>query len=206
MQVSAVSNWGEPGAWLAPTLVFIAGLVYLSVDSLRVMFLSRGMKVFSSALGFIEVLVFILGISQVLSNLQRWDVVLAYAAGFACGNGLGILIEERLAVGHVLVRIVTRSKAPDLLKHLGARGYGVTSVDGTGNTGRVRIIFTITRRRNLRSLQKSLQAVQPDAFISVADVRNVTNRSYPLRERSWLTRTARMGLGRLLPAWGRKTL
>jgi len=63
---------------------------------------SRGKKYLAPVLGFFEVLVWIMAISQIMQNLNNFVCYFAYAAGFATGTFVGIIIEEKLAIGTLL--------------------------------------------------------------------------------------------------------
>jgi uncharacterized protein YebE (UPF0316 family) len=167
MQSGFLSGWG------LPLLIFLAAMSYLTLDTLRIIFMARGLKLVSSLLGFVEITIFLLAVSQVLLNLDRIENLLAYASGFAVGNYLGMVIEEKLAMGLLIVRILTEGDATDLVRQLGERDLGVTSVGARGIAGRVRIVFSIVRRRDFPELMKLIERHQPKAFVSVQDVRGV---------------------------------
>jgi uncharacterized protein YebE (UPF0316 family) len=171
----------EPGYWVWATslLIFVAGLVYIALDTLRVISLSRGKKILASLLGFAEIVVFLLAVGRVLSDLGNLRNVLAYAAGFALGNYVGILVEEKLAMGMVIVRLVTSRDAGDLMRELESREFGVTTVAARGTTGKVRLVFTVLPRRHLEELLGLIQRLNPRAFISVEDVRSVSAGNFP---------------------------
>ena len=166
-------------SWVMPLLIFAAGLVYITLDTLRVISLSRGKKIVASLLGFAEIVVFLLAVGHVLSNLSDLASLLAYAGGFALGNYLGILVEEKLAMGMVMVRLVTRRDAVELTRELEARKFGLTTVAARGTSGRVRLVFTILPRQHLRELLGLIEMHNPGAFISVEDVRSVSAGNFP---------------------------
>lgn len=179
MEVSSVVNEPQHWAWLMPLLIFAAGLVYITLDTLRVISLSRGKKVLASVLGFAEIVIFLLAVGQVLSNLGNLANLVAYAAGFALGNYAGILVEEKMAMGTVIVRMITRRDAGELMQAMESRRFGVTSVAARGTSGKVRLVFTIVHRRHLRELFALIEAHNPGAFVSVEDVRSVSAGNFP---------------------------
>lgn len=166
----------DPGflsGWALPLLVFLAAMSYLTLDTLRIIFMARGMKLWASLFGFVEVTIFLLAVSQVLLNLERVETLIAYATGFAVGNYVGMVIEEKLAMGLLIVRVITEGDAAELVREMGRRDFGVTSMGARGLTGRVRLVFSIVRRRDLSSLMKLIELHQPRAFVSIQDVRSV---------------------------------
>ena len=146
---------------------------------MRLIFVSRGFKYLAPVVGFFEVLIWILVIGQIMQNLNNPVYYLAYAFGFAAGNLAGIFVEERLAVGRVILRIITQRDATELVRYLRSLGYGVTTVDAEGAYGPVKLIFTIIDRRKIESVVNSVQTYNPRAFYSIEDVRSVKEGIFP---------------------------
>jgi len=159
--------------WALPLLVFFARIMDVSLGTLRVLFVSRGLKLLAPAVGFFEVLIWITAIAQIIRDLDNFLCYFAYAGGYALGTFVGLQIEERLAMGMVAVRIITQREADELVGELLRQEFGVTCVDAQGRYGRVKIIFTIVRRRDLRHVLKTVGQHQPKAFYTVEDIRTV---------------------------------
>jgi uncharacterized protein YebE (UPF0316 family) len=156
---------------ILPLAIFLARIADVSLGTLRIMLVGRGMRFLAPVLGFFEVLIWLLAIGQIMQNLDNWATYIAYAAGFAAGNYVGILLERKLAVGICLVRFIIPGSAARLKRFLDKAGFRVTSVTGHGVQGDVEIVFTIVRRRMLRRLSKLVQRYNPRAFYTVEDVR-----------------------------------
>ncbi|MDD2556687.1 MAG: DUF2179 domain-containing protein [Desulfuromonadaceae bacterium] len=155
-----------------PFLIFLARILDVSIGTLRITFVSRGMKYIAAPLGFIEILIWVIAISQVMQHLNSWVTYIAYALGFAVGNYVGLLLEERLAVGSHIIRTITpHQQAPGLTNALWQAGFGVTTVDARGETGPVKIVFTIAKRRNLEKVINLIKEFDPNAFYTIEDVR-----------------------------------
>lgn len=122
--------------------------------------------------GFFESFIWLLALSQVFQHLDRPINFVAYAGGYASGTGLGVLLERRVALGLVAVRIITREDASGLIDALKAEDFGVTRVAARGIHGRVRLIFTIAKRKSLGRLMDIIRREHPRAFVSVSDVRS----------------------------------
>ena len=99
--------------------------------------------------------------------------------GFAAGNFVGILIEERLAMGNLIIRVITRKDATELVSFLWKSGYGVTSVDAMGEGGPVKLIFSIVKRKKLGQIIEVIKRFNPNAFYTVEDVRFVNETFLP---------------------------
>ena len=170
----------EVRAWvLTPALIFLARLIDVSLGTMRIIFLSRGQRALAPLLGFIEILVWLLAIRQVFTQLDNPAAFVAYAGGFAAGNYLGLMIESKLAIGLLAVRIITAEDSRDLITQLNARDFGVTSMAARGVTGDVQLIFTIVPRRQLQRVTEIVRGLHPKAFISVSDVKSVTEGVFP---------------------------
>ena len=94
-----------PGS-LVPILIFFARIIDVSMGTLRIIMVGRGLRTISSLLGFMEVFIWLIAISQVLQNLHGIIHYVAYSAGFASGTFVGMTIERRLTFGLYLVRII----------------------------------------------------------------------------------------------------
>lgn len=161
-------------------MIFFARIMDVSVGTLRIIFVSKGLKYWSALLGFIEALIWILAISKVMQNLGDWQTYISFAAGFAAGNFIGIALEERIALGNLIIRVITRHEAPQLVAKLRSAGYGVTSVEGQGESGEVNVIFTLIKRRQLAKVVSIIKSYSPKAFYSIEDVRFASGAvSYP---------------------------
>lgn len=167
-----------------PILIFVAGLAYVSIGTLRIIFVARGSRFLSPILGFFEVSIWLIAISQIMTNVSNIAAYVAYAAGFAIGNYVGVIIEEKMAIGNLVVRIIL-TKNDDILKNnLASAGFGVTSVDGKGIHESVKVIYSIIRRKDLDKVIEIINESHSSAFYSVEDARIVTQGFFPKRETS----------------------
>jgi uncharacterized protein YebE (UPF0316 family) len=169
---------------LLPLLIFLARVTDVSMGTIRVIFISKGLKYFASAIGFFEILIWLLAIGQIMKNLSNPVCYIAYAGGFAMGNFVGISIAEKLSLGVVLIRVITRKNASELVGHLKIGEYGVTSVDGHGTAGEVKVVFTIVPRREVIYVVDLIKKFNPKAFYSIEEVGFVEKGIFPTK-RSW---------------------
>lgn len=164
-----------------PALIFLARLCDVPLSTLRIILLSRGLKRAAPLVGFFEALIWLLAIGQVMQHLDRWTNYLAYAGGFAAGTWVGILVESRLALGLLAVRIITQEDAADLIERLRAEKFGVTDFAARGLAGNVRLIFTVIHRKDQGQVLEIIRTIHPKAFVSVSDVRSVSEGFLPGR-------------------------
>jgi uncharacterized protein YebE (UPF0316 family) len=160
-------------AWLGAGLIFILRVMDMSLDTLRVLFVMRGRKGVVWALGFCQALIFVIAISSVLSNLDNPLNILGYAAGFATGNVVGMLIEERLAVGHIQVSIVSPRWGAAITEKMRSEGFAVTEIPARGKDGVVTLLSCSVLRRNVNKVHELVNQIDPTAFITAEDVRPV---------------------------------
>lgn len=156
----------------------------MSLGTFRIILISRGMSRWAAAVGFFESLIWLLALSQVFQHLDRPINYVAYAGGYAAGTGLGVVLERKIALGLVAVRIITKEDATALIDALREQSFGVTRVAARGLHGRVRLIFTIAKRKHLGHLLQLVKEQHPKAFISVSDVREAEEGFLPSPRRS----------------------
>lgn len=160
-------------AYLAlPLLIFCSRIVDVSLDTMRIIFLNRGRKLVAPLLGFFQALIWILAATQVMKNLTNPVCYLSYGGGFAAGNYIGMLIEEKVAAGLLTVRVITAGGALKLSDALRQAGHGVTLLDGHGANGPVQVLFVVIRRRHLPAMVRLIKAHAPGAFYSTEEVRS----------------------------------
>ncbi len=164
---------------ILPILIFLARICDVTLGTIRVIFISKGIRYLAPIIGFFEVIIWLLAIGQVMNNLTNLASYLAYGAGFAAGTYIGMVIEEKISIGLVIVRIITPDDPAPLLQCLRARNYCVTSVDGTGGIGPVKVIFTIVRRQDLSRVIGIIKQFNPKAFYSVEEVKSVAEGVIP---------------------------
>jgi uncharacterized protein YebE (UPF0316 family) len=158
---------------IVPTLICLARIVDVSLGTMRIILVSRGMRILAPVLGFFEILIWLLAIGQIMGNLTNVANYFAYALGFALGNYIGITIEQRLAMGKVIVRVITARDATPLIEFLRAENYSVTVVKAEGATGPVHLLFMVIMRAQLPYVTDIIKRYNPQAFYSVEDVRYV---------------------------------
>jgi uncharacterized protein YebE (UPF0316 family) len=167
-------------AWTVPLLIFVAEMCVLTLATLRIIFIARGQKVLAPLFGFAEITIWLFAIGKTMQNLEDPSCFLAFALGFTLGNYLGILIEKKLAMGMVNVRIITHRLANDLIDGLRAASFGVTCVEGHGATGRVQIVLTVVKRRQLPEVVALIEALHPNAFYAVDELQAASDGIFPL--------------------------
>lgn len=156
---------------ILPLLIFLARICDVSIGTLRIIFVSKGNKNVAPVLGFFEVLIWIIAISKIMQNLDNYVNYIAYAAGFATGNFVGMMIEEKLAMGIQMIRVFTNERGMELVKTLNCGGFGATSVEAHGAKEKVYMVYTIVHRNELEKVLDVINNFNPKAFFTIEDVK-----------------------------------
>src|SRR5581483_290655 len=115
-----------------PVFIFLADVCVVTISTMRTIFVARGMKFLAPFLGMFEVSIWLFAIGEVMKHLNDWRCSAAFAGGFTLGNFLGILLEEKLALGSVGVHMITHRDASRLIDALRSSNYGVTHIEAEG--------------------------------------------------------------------------
>lgn len=158
---------------LLPLLIFVMRICDVTLDTMRIIFMTKGFRNVAPIIGFFEVLIWIVAITRIMENINNWVTYIAYAAGFATGNYIGMLLDEKLAIGHELIRVITKVDSSDLALSLREAGFGVTTVKASGMQGEVGILFIIVNRRNQKKAIGIIEQYTPNAFFTIENIHYV---------------------------------
>jgi uncharacterized protein YebE (UPF0316 family) len=164
---------------IIPILVFISRVADVSLGTLRIIFISKGKRNLAPILGFFEVFIWITVVSQIVSHAHNIIAYLAYAAGFAAGNFVGMYIEDRLAIGTQIIRVIVQNEQNTLTQNLHSAGYGVTCVNGQGTTGPVTLVYTVVKRKDIPKVLNIIHQTHPNAFLTIEDLRSIQAGVFP---------------------------
>lgn len=169
------------GVLVLPILIFVSRVADVGLGTIRIIYLSRGMKWLAATLGFFEVLIWVLAMGQIFSNVDNLFYYIIYALGFATGNVVGILLEQKIATGLLSVQIITSENAEKLTNVLYQTNFGVTTVSAKGMKGKVRIIYSVIKRSSLNKLYDIVREHNPKAFVAIESVQTVSGGVFPAR-------------------------
>lgn len=161
----------SPQAWLGAGLIFILRVANMSLDTLRVMTVVRGRKGAAWVLGFVQTVIFVIVLTTVMQDLTNVLNIAAYAGGFATGNVIGMWIEEKLAIGHIHLRVISSTRGAAIAERLRKEGYAATEVPGRGRDGAVTLISASVFRKQVKQAQDIIREVDPEAFMTAEDLR-----------------------------------
>ena len=166
--------------------IFAAKLVEVSLATVRNVLVNRGEKLYGAMIGFFEVLIWIIVVSNVLSTLSEDPVkALVYCLAFACGNYAGVIIEGKLALGTACIQVMVTEEAEQVEGHeteenelknqLRSKGFGVTTVKAHGYAREVDIMMIYLKRKSVPEALELIRATTPAALVTVNDVRQIRN-------------------------------
>ncbi len=165
--------------YLLPLIIFFGRVVDVSLGTLRIIFVSKGEKYIAPVIGFFEVLIWIVIISEIFARANDALAYISYAGGYAAGNFVGILIEKRIAFGVLLCRVYTRGNGKELVALLNRENFGATLIHGTGSLGEIDIIETVVERRCMKRVEKIFTLFDPGVFYVAEDIRTKQRGIFP---------------------------
>lgn len=164
---------------LLPFLIFLSRICDVTIGTIRIVMVSKGQKYWAPVLGFFEVFIWLVAITRIIQNLDNWLCYFAYAGGFATGNYIGLIIEEKMAIGIVKIQIITRKESKELIENLRNAGYGITHHEAQGGSEKVNIVYSIINRNEIQKVEDIVKTTNPKAFYSIEDVKSVSHGIFP---------------------------
>ncbi|MBN2175176.1 MAG: DUF2179 domain-containing protein [Bacteroidales bacterium] len=158
---------------LLPLLIFFARIMDVSIGTMRLIFVSKGFKYLAPLLGFFEVIIWLLAIGQIMQNLNNILCYLAYGLGFAAGNYIGILLEEKMSIGTVLVRVIPKLNADELIATLREKNFAVSAIIIEGMKGSIKMLLSIINRKDIDEYIQTVNQYNPNAFYTIEDIKAV---------------------------------
>nr|WP_037341906.1 DUF5698 domain-containing protein [Salinicoccus luteus] len=159
--------------WLMVLVIFVINIVYVSFLTLRTISTLKGYRYTAAIFSILETFVYVIGLGLVLENLDQFQNVVAYAFGFGVGILVGLRIEEKLALGYLVVNVITSEIDKDLPKNLRDLGYGVTHGYQYGRDGERMTLQILTPRKYERKLIATIKELDERAFIITHEPKNI---------------------------------
>ena len=176
--MTTLMHWLDAYPLLWPLFIFCARILDVSLGTLRTIYIIRGSRILGPFLGFFEVLIWLTAVSGVFMHLDQWYNIVAYAAGFATGNAVGVLIEHKLAIGMQAIRLISRTQSAAVAAGLRLAGFAVTEVKGRGMTGPVSVSYVVVPRKDTSKVIGAACSIDPDVFCTVEDIRSTSLSAY----------------------------
>jgi uncharacterized protein YebE (UPF0316 family) len=164
-----------------PILIFIAQVLDVGISTIGLIFTSRGYKKLAAAVSFVEIIIYLIAISAILEHLSEWQYLFAYALGYAVGTYAGMWLEEKLSIGFLSIRFITRKNPERFLKRLRREGYKPTFYRARSSAHRVHVVHTVVKRRELADLTGRISRFDHAAFYAIEDIRQVSHDTFAER-------------------------
>ena len=146
-------------------------------------YLSQGRKNIAPLVGFLEVFIWLLAIGQIFNNLTNILYYIAFAGGFALGNYVGLIIEDKISLGLLSLQLILSENPDNLIKTLKSQGYGLTSVTAEGAKGNVKVVIMVIKRKNKAKILEIIRELSPNAFISIQQIQSVSGGKFPFESK-----------------------
>ncbi|ADI01181.1 MULTISPECIES: DUF2179 domain-containing protein [Syntrophothermus] len=145
--------------------IFFARIIDVSLGTVRMILTIRGERYLAAGIGFFEIMVYVVALGKVINSLHEPPRLIAYCLGFASGVLVGIVIEERLALGYRGLQVITDYNNDRLVEYLRDQGFGVTTWEGSGREGPKLVINIFVKRNLAQQVSEKIEEVDPNAFI-----------------------------------------
>ncbi len=165
--------------YLLPIIIFFGRITDVTLGTLRIIFVSKGKRTVAPVIGFFEIFIWVVIISQILSRANDVVAYLAYAGGYAAGTYIGMYIENKLAFGILLYRVFTKENGVDMIKKLSENNFGGTMIQGEGSLGRVDVVEIVVTRKKRKEVESIIREHDLNAFFVVEDIRDSQKGIFP---------------------------
>lgn len=153
--------------------IFFLRVIDVSLGTMRIMLVTRGVRGWAALIGFVEVTIWVVAVSQVIANLNNVWNLLGYGGGFASGTLLGMYLEDRLAMGYVTVYAISVANGSRIVDRIREANFLATELPAQGRSGPVSLVGVVVSRRQLPEILALIGDADPDAFVTVDDTRHV---------------------------------
>jgi len=155
-----------------PVVIVLARITDVSMATLRIILITKGLKKIAPLVAFCEVFIWVIVARQILSEHPNFVQLLAYCVGYTLGTYIGILIDNKLSLGKVIVRIITGKDCMELQQAIWDNKFGLTTVDAHGKDGELKLLFIVINRIDMDNLLGLIKKHNPHAFFTIENVQS----------------------------------
>jgi uncharacterized protein YebE (UPF0316 family) len=149
-------------------LIMLARMTDVSIGTMRVISVVDGRMKMAFWLGFLEVIVWISVISVTLKYIEEEPLLaLFFALGFSIGNVLGILLERKIPLGNLTLRVVGGEDVRTIASQIREIGLHATVLKGEGREGECLMMFTFMPKKYLKQVMKILEPMRDRIFYTL---------------------------------------
>lgn len=160
-------------ALIMVVLILVINIIYVSFNTVRMILTFKGRRYLAAVLSMAEIVIYVLGLGLVLKNLNEIQNLIAYAIGYGLGVIVGMKIEEKLALGYIMVNVITTNTDSDLPGIIREKGYGVTNWVTNGREGEREEMQILTPRKHELRLYNTIISLDPKAFIITYEPKSI---------------------------------
>lgn len=151
--------------WTLAIIIFLLRMVDVPLGTFRTISVVQGQIRLAALLGFFEVIVWVVAVSQVVVRVgQSPLLVLFYAGGYAAGNIAGILLERRLSTGVFALRIISSGRGREIMDAIRPHATVLAVLPGTSPEGSVDLIYATAPQQRVGAVISAAREIDPDLF------------------------------------------
>lgn len=155
--------------------IFIAKIIENTLSTLRLIVVAKGKKIFGAILQFIISFVWVITTGIVVVNIKDDPLkIVFFAFGSLIGSYLGSFIEEKIALGNDLIKIITDKNNCEKINNILSKDYLITSINGKKQNKDVSILFVISKKKQRRALISIIQNIDKNSIITVEAIKNLS--------------------------------
>jgi uncharacterized protein YebE (UPF0316 family) len=155
--------------------IFLAKILEVALMTVRTVLLTRGERLYGSIIGFAEVIIWLYVVSVVLVGIKDDPIrMVVYAVGFAFGNYLGSILEEKLALGILTINVIaTKENGEKIAAIVRKQNIGVTGIAAEGINEIKKMLIIHVKRKRRGEVIKLIEGSNINCVISINDTRTV---------------------------------
>lgn len=158
---------------LEALLIFALRVLGIAISTFSTLMTVQGRKLHAVIAGFLSSLVFVVALGMVVTNLDNVLNIIAYSAGFSAGTLVGMVLDQRMALGFAEVRFISSGSGQELASALREAGFGATELQGHGREAPVQLVTVLCPRKEAKSVMEIGRSVDADAVTTVTEQRSV---------------------------------
>lgn len=155
--------------------IFIAKIIENTLSTLRLIVVAKGKKLFGAILQFIIAFVWVITTGIVVVNVKDDPLkVVFFAFGSLIGSYLGSFIEEKIALGNDLIKIIIDKSEHERINNELSKKYFVTSIIGQKQNQDIVILLVIAKKKERNNIISLIQQLDKKAIITIEAIKNVS--------------------------------
>ncbi len=168
----AIIDFFTAAPWWELVLICFAKIIEVTIGTMRIILISKGYRKPGTVLAIFEILLWVFVASTVLNGILEAPIKgVVYSIGFATGVYIGSLLEGRLAIGRMIIHVITSvENAPSIANILRAEGHGVTEINAKGKQSERMVLMILVNRKNRPRVIKLIEQTDPKAVIAANEV------------------------------------